>query len=133
MLFTYENFVYTFLPASVFAGKLSVFAEGLPGGCDNIRLNSRGTYWVGIDIARSADNPMILDKIAPYPLIAKATMRLCWLIGRAFESLASVFKHPTMRDLAADVSSTVALLPFVRMVTSHVGRNVLTLTRLEIF
>nr|BDA76647.1 adipocyte plasma membrane-associated protein [Dermanyssus gallinae] len=83
-------------------GKLTVFAENLPGGPDNLRRSPRGTYWVGIDIARSNTTQPLGDLIAPYPLVAKATMRFCWLTGQALKQIDSFVDHPTLQDLSAD-------------------------------
>ena len=88
-------------------GKVSVFADRLPGGPDNIRLSPRGTYWVGYDIARSSETPYVADLIAPYPLIAKATMRFCWLSSQGLKFVYKYFDHPTLRDLIADVSDSL--------------------------
>lgn len=95
-------------------GKVSVFSENLPGDCDNIRLTNRGTYWVAIGVARSADNPTILDSIAPFPLIAKTIMRFCWLLGQALESLNKFIKYDTIRDLSADFTHGKILLKMAR-------------------
>ncbi|XP_028968710.1 adipocyte plasma membrane-associated protein [Galendromus occidentalis] len=93
-------------------GKVSVFADRLPGGPDNLRLSPRGTYWVAYDTARSASTPYVADLIAPYPLIAKATMRFCWLSGQALKYVYQYFDHPTIRDFIADLEHGKILLSF---------------------
>lgn len=65
---------------------------------------------MAIGVARSADNPTILDSIAPFPLIAKTIMRFCWLLGQALESLNKFIKYDTIRDLSADVGFVFVML-----------------------
>ncbi|OQR74624.1 adipocyte plasma membrane-associated protein-like [Tropilaelaps mercedesae] len=91
-------------------GKLTEFTTSLPGGPDNLRLNEHGTYWVAIDGARSVTLPHISDLIAPYPLIAKATMRFCWLVGEGLERVNSYLNNPTIKATSADFKNGKVLL-----------------------
>ena len=43
------------------AGKMTMFAENLPGLPDNVRLSSTGGYWVGIAVVRHPDKLSIYD------------------------------------------------------------------------
>lgn len=57
-------------------GKSEVFVQNLPGIPDNIRLSSRGGYWVGISLGRTE----AMDLIAQYPrarnFLAKVIVRI---------------------------------------------------------
>ncbi len=54
------------------AGTTETLIANLPGFPDNINDNPNGTFWVGLVSPRSGP----VDKMAPYPLLRKITMRL---------------------------------------------------------
>lgn len=86
-------------------GKLSVFADQMPGGPDNIRSTVRGTYWVAIDFARSDKTPFITEFIAPYPLLSKAFARFCFVTGQALKAIGQYVDHPVLREWADQVEN----------------------------
>lgn len=55
------------------AGKSDVWAENLPGFPDNIRLNSRGNFYVGMSYTRYANNILsqFMDYTGPFPSLRK--------------------------------------------------------------
>ena len=61
-------------PNSPKRGQIETFAQNLPGFVDNIRLNSRGTYWVGLSLVRHAQLPSVLDKYGNQPKMRGAIM-----------------------------------------------------------
>ena len=69
-------------------GKSEVFAENLPGFPNNIRLSSKGGYWVAIAILRTD----FIDLLMQYPrarnFLAKVRIKP--------ESVMSAFKSPSI-------------------------------------
>ena len=55
-------------------GKSEVFVPNLPGVPDNIRLSSRGGYWVGISIARTETTHLIEQYPRARNFLAKVTI-----------------------------------------------------------
>ena len=56
------------------AGKMEIFQDNLPGYPDNVRLTSRGTFFVGLTSSRfegSSPFGSFLDHVAPYPAIKR--------------------------------------------------------------
>ena len=53
---------------------MEVFYDNLPGYPDNIKLSGRGTFYVGLTVARfKGASPIgsFLDIIAPYPALKR--------------------------------------------------------------
>ena len=55
-------------------GKSEVFAQNLPGFPDNIRLSSRGGYWVGISMTRTETTHLIKQYPRARNFLAKVTI-----------------------------------------------------------
>lgn len=81
-------------------GKLSVFSDRLPGGPDNLKPSPSGGYWVAFESSRSVFQSG--DVIAPYPLLAKAVVRMNWLIGQALRKIQELVKHPALDNYISD-------------------------------
>ena len=69
-------------------GSADVFAENLPGFPDNLSLDPRGFYWVGLVIERSAlldwlhARPFLMKVLPRIPVSWQPQMRPCgWLLG----------------------------------------------------
>merc|ERR1712055_995996 len=81
------------------AGNTDVFAV-LPGGCDNIRLTSRGTYYVAIVSPLTKDH----DKyIGEWPLLRRWLLRMTTLTKYAVDTF-NVFYHT---EYASNLSQTL--------------------------
>ena len=55
-------------------GKSEVFAQNLPGFPDNIRLSSKGGYWVGFALKRTDMSDLITQYPRARSFIAKVGM-----------------------------------------------------------
>ena len=55
-------------------GKSEVFVQNLPGVPDNIRLSSRGGYWVGISMTRTETTHLIHQYPRARNFLAKVTI-----------------------------------------------------------
>ncbi|CAL8111728.1 unnamed protein product [Orchesella dallaii] len=56
-------------------GTSEVLIDRLPGYPDNVRSNGKGGFYISLVISRSAENPNMIDQIAPFPLIRKLILR----------------------------------------------------------
>ena len=57
-------------------GKSEVFVQNLPGVPDNIRLSSRGGYWVGISMTRTETTHLIHQYPRARNFLAKVTINI---------------------------------------------------------
>ena len=53
-----------------------MFAQNLPGLPDNIRLSSRGGYWVGLALSRTE----MIDLLAKYPRAKNVILKVTKII-----------------------------------------------------
>ena len=78
---------------------MEIFHDNLPGYPDNIKRTPRGTFYVGMSVARYEGSSPIgpfLDLVGPYPalkrIIAKVRMlyllKESWPVFRVFRTLA---------------------------------------------
>lgn len=81
-------------------GKLEVFADNLPGLPDNLRLTSRGTYWVAQCSTRLPDHPGFLDRLGDKPLIRKVAARFIHLLHSTIGFVSAyIYGPPFMKEL----------------------------------
>jgi len=86
------------------AGKTEVFTK-LPGSCDNIRVTSRGTYYVGIVTANFRDEDAYLGES---PWLRKLILRTLSLVKLIAGKVGEIYKN----SLSEDILSGEILIKF---------------------
>uniref|UniRef100_A0A914EBF4 Strictosidine synthase conserved region domain-containing protein n=1 Tax=Acrobeloides nanus TaxID=290746 RepID=A0A914EBF4_9BILA len=57
-------------------GQQEIFVNNLPGAPDNVRLNSRGNFYVAIAYTRHPDKFFLWDFLGPYPWVRNLILQL---------------------------------------------------------
>lgn len=73
-------------------GETEIFAEGLPGMPDNIAADKNG-FWVAFPLTIDPENPMLLQSMAPLPLVRKFLIRIFAITDLAFKFVDSIYPN----------------------------------------
>ena len=74
---------------------MEVFHDNLPGYPDNIKATPRGTFYVGLSVARyEGSSPIgsLLDLVGPYPLLKRIIAKVRTLLTKVYECTQHVLE-----------------------------------------
>ncbi|KAK3932460.1 Adipocyte plasma membrane-associated protein [Frankliniella fusca] len=74
-------------------GILSVFAEGLPGLPDNIRIDGQGGFYVSLVVPADESHPALPIVLAPFPNIRKFLSRVIFLLELPFAQINKYYPN----------------------------------------
>jgi adipocyte plasma membrane-associated protein len=90
-------------------GQTETFAEGLPGIPDNIAADKNG-LWVAFPLSADPENPLLLQSMAPLPLLRKFVSRILALFDLAFKFVDKIYPNNfckgALNDLALSTFET---------------------------
>lgn len=94
-------------------GETETFAEGLPGGPDNLSSDKNGV-WAALALIADPENPFIPHSMAPLPLVRKFVARLMALGELFFTTVDKVYPNEFSKCAATFIGSSesaASLLP----------------------
>jgi len=100
------------------AGESEVFVDRLPGTPDNIHADGRGGFHLSLVLPRDVQNPTVVERLAPYPLVRKLLARLMYLGQQAVTLLRDLYPHEMLKRTAHLIGHFESLpSPSVKRVT----------------
>lgn len=89
-------------------GTFDVFADGLPGSPDNLKLDEKGNFYVSLVMARDEQlTPSFVQNIGRYPLIRKLAARLLATTQTALQLLERNWPHHVLQKAIHSVSNNI--------------------------
>jgi len=71
-------------------GTSEIFIDGLPGSPDNIRSNSRGSFYISLVAPRYANKLSVVDLLGPHPFVRKFLLRLMCSVKAVLSGIQAV-------------------------------------------
>ncbi len=105
-------------PAGAAAPQAAVLLDGLPGYPDNLVRGLDGRIWTGFTKPRSA----VIDALAPYPALRKATLRLPRSMWPVPEPYGHVIAFTEDGKVVADLQDPTGAYPETTAVTETADR-----------
>jgi len=81
-------------------GSSDIFFDNLPGVPDNIRLSSKGHFWIALCTARVPDQFNAFEALLPFPSVRKVIGRLIYVTSTALTKLTEVYPLEPVQQFA---------------------------------
>lgn len=85
-------------------GTKEVFAEGLPGLPDNVRVDGRGGFFVSVVVPADETHPSLPVVLGPFPNVRKFLARVLYLLELPFVQINNLYPNYFCRRAAHAVS-----------------------------